>query len=256
MLVSVFLDGGADSLSMLFPASDPLYYQYRPTLALPQSAGLAFSEDNRLRWHPSLSGLAQLHGADRVSVIPAIGYTSPDKSHFLAPLLGGGATNTSLATGWLGRYLDRVGSRDNPLQGLSLDNQAPTAAATAKVLIASIDGRTATRSANRRARRRSRAASSGPSASSAPPTPGSRDRAIRESPPCLAVAPAAAWAQGLGTAGRVPPSYPRSRDEFPRRLASLAAMLAAGHADPLRGAEGARDVRHARRPGGQAPAER
>ena len=68
VLVSIFLDGGADSLSMLFPAADGLYYQYRPTLALPQSAGLPFSEDGRLRWHPSLGSLAQLHGEGKVSV--------------------------------------------------------------------------------------------------------------------------------------------------------------------------------------------
>ena len=39
VLVSVFLDGGADSLSMLFPSGDPLYRQLRPRLALPASAG-------------------------------------------------------------------------------------------------------------------------------------------------------------------------------------------------------------------------
>ena len=39
VLVSVFLDGGADSLSMLFPDGDPLYRKLRPRLALPASAG-------------------------------------------------------------------------------------------------------------------------------------------------------------------------------------------------------------------------
>ena len=35
VLVSVFLDGGADSLSMLFPNGDPLYRRLRPKLGLP-----------------------------------------------------------------------------------------------------------------------------------------------------------------------------------------------------------------------------
>ena len=39
VLVSVFLDGGADSLSMLFPSGDPLYRQLRPRLSLPDSTG-------------------------------------------------------------------------------------------------------------------------------------------------------------------------------------------------------------------------
>src|SRR3954463_13766501 len=37
VLLSVFLSGGIDSLSVLFPAGDPGYYKLRPTLALSQS---------------------------------------------------------------------------------------------------------------------------------------------------------------------------------------------------------------------------
>ena len=51
VLVSVFLEGGADSLSMLFPAGDPLYRKLRPKLALAPDQGVPFSEDDRLRWH-------------------------------------------------------------------------------------------------------------------------------------------------------------------------------------------------------------
>jgi hypothetical protein len=52
VLVSIFMDGGVDSLSLLFPHGEPEYRRLRPTLALPDS-GLVFSEDTRLRWHPS-----------------------------------------------------------------------------------------------------------------------------------------------------------------------------------------------------------
>jgi uncharacterized protein (DUF1501 family) len=34
VLVSVFLEGGADALSLLYPAGDPLYRKLRPRLAL------------------------------------------------------------------------------------------------------------------------------------------------------------------------------------------------------------------------------
>ncbi|MDQ1701621.1 MAG: hypothetical protein QOF57_873, partial [Frankiaceae bacterium] len=43
-LVSIFLPGGADSMSILAPVGDPLYAGLRPTLALSPSAGTAFSE--------------------------------------------------------------------------------------------------------------------------------------------------------------------------------------------------------------------
>jgi uncharacterized protein (DUF1501 family) len=231
VLVSVFLDGGADSLSMLFPAADPLYYQYRPTLALPQSAGAAFAEDGRLHWHPSLTSLAQLHGEGKVSVIPSIGYTSPDKSHFTSRHYWEvGATDAGLATGWLGRYLDRVGSADNPLQGLSLDNRLQPALATGRVPVASIDGPDRYTFAARRAESALEVRILDAIGELGTAHSSSRDRAIRD------VAASAVQShrlrrelQGLGAGvGLVPPSYPQSTDEFPRRLAGLAAMLAAG----------------------------
>ena len=231
VLVSIFLDGGADALSMLFPAADPLYYQYRPTLALPQSAGVPFAEDARLRWHPSLAALAQLHGERKVSVIPAIGYTSPDKSHFTSRHYWEvGATNAGLATGWLGRYLDRVGAPDNPLQGLSLDSRLQPALATGKVPVASIDGPDRYTFAARRAETALESRILDAVGQLGAAHAKSRDRAIRE------VATASVQShrlrrelQGLSAAaGQVPPSYPQSQDDFPRRLAGLAAMLAAG----------------------------
>jgi len=56
VLISVFLEGGADALSVLSPQGDPLYKKLRPHLAL--SGGPAFSEDDRLRWHPAAAALA------------------------------------------------------------------------------------------------------------------------------------------------------------------------------------------------------
>jgi hypothetical protein len=49
-----------------------------------------------------------------------------------------GATETRLVTGWLGRYLDLVGSPTNPLQGLSLDGAMSPTLATARNPVAAI----------------------------------------------------------------------------------------------------------------------
>ena len=81
VLVSVFLDGGADNLSLLFPHGDPEYRRLRPKLALPDS-GLVFPEDTRLRWHPSARAFHTLHNEGKLSVLPAVGYTDADQSHF------------------------------------------------------------------------------------------------------------------------------------------------------------------------------
>jgi uncharacterized protein (DUF1501 family) len=140
ILVSVFLQGGIDALSVLAPAGDPLYEKLRPTLAVAPTAGEPFNEDPRLRWHPSAASFAQLHNAGKVTTFPGIGYTDPDMSHFTSRHYWEvGATETSLVTGWMGRYLDLAGSPNNPLQGLSMDGQMNPTLATAHNPVAAID---------------------------------------------------------------------------------------------------------------------
>jgi uncharacterized protein (DUF1501 family) len=140
VLVSVYLQGGIDSMSVLYPAGDPLYRKYRPVLALPEGAGPAFAEDSRLRWHPRAAPLAALHGEGKLSVLPAVGYADPDQSHFTSRHFWEvGATQTDLLTGWMGRYLDLAGAPDNPLQGLCLDEALQPSLATARMPVAAID---------------------------------------------------------------------------------------------------------------------
>jgi uncharacterized protein (DUF1501 family) len=139
VLVQVFLQGGLDSVSFLAPTEDDAYRRLRPKLALPPGTGTAFGEDPRLRWHPSAAAIAGLHGEGKVSVMPAVGYEHPDQSHFVSRhFYEVGALDPRLATGWLGRYLDRVGTPDNPLQGLALDSSLAPALATARVPVAAV----------------------------------------------------------------------------------------------------------------------
>jgi uncharacterized protein (DUF1501 family) len=144
VLVSIFMPGGADSLSLLAPVGDPRYAQLRPTLKLAPSAGVAFADDSRLRWHPAAAGLATLHGEGKVAACPAIGYSNADQSHFTSRHYWEvGATNPDLRLGWLGRYLDQAGSADNPLQGLALNGDLSPALAPSRVPVAALDSPTA-----------------------------------------------------------------------------------------------------------------
>jgi len=139
VLVSVFLEGGADSLSLLAPTGHARYAQLRPTLKLLPSEGSAFGEDPSLRWHPSAAPLATLHGEGKVSVFPAIGYTGANQSHFTSRHYWEvGATDPRGRVGWLGRYLDRHGAPDNPLQGLSLGWELLPSIAAGNVPVATI----------------------------------------------------------------------------------------------------------------------
>ncbi|HEX2016012.1 MAG TPA: DUF1501 domain-containing protein, partial [Solirubrobacteraceae bacterium] len=137
ILVSVFMPGGADSMSVLAPVGDPRYAALRPTLALPASSGTPFAEDPTLHWHPAAAPLATLHAEGKVSALPAVGYDHPDQSHFTSRHYWEvGELSVTNRLGWMGRYLDAVGSPDNPLQGLSLDDNLSPALATSRVAVA------------------------------------------------------------------------------------------------------------------------
>ncbi|HEX8073402.1 MAG TPA: DUF1501 domain-containing protein [Thermoleophilaceae bacterium] len=140
VLVTIFLPGGCDGMSVLAPTGDPLYAQSRPTLALDPADCAPFSEDSRLRWAPYAAGLATLHGEGKLSAFPAIGYDHPDQSHFTSRHFWEvGALDSGARHGWLGRYLDATGSEDNPLQGLSLDGDLSPALAAARVPVAAVE---------------------------------------------------------------------------------------------------------------------
>ena len=229
VLVSVFLDGGADSLSLLAPVADPDYKRLRPRLALPDS-GLVFTEDTRLRWHPEAAALRTLHLEGKLTVLPTVGYTDADQSHFTSRHYWEvGATNPGLRTGWLGRYLDKAGRPDNPLQGLSLDGElAPPLASTHAPVAAlrgadqyrfwapGVWGEVETEMLETLA-----------------PLGGARGRGDKALASIAGISRQAhrlrqqlAPFNGSGITSPVP--YPKHRSSFPQRLAGLAAMLGAG----------------------------
>lgn len=140
ILISIFLAGGIDALSVLAPTEDLTYRKLRPTLALAPGSGTPLAEDPRLSWSPAAGGFAGLHAAGKLTVLPGIGYADPDMSHFTSRHYWEvGETSTTTTTGWLGRYLDQVGSRSNPLQGLSMDSAMNPTLATAVNPVAAID---------------------------------------------------------------------------------------------------------------------
>jgi uncharacterized protein (DUF1501 family) len=130
VLVSVFLPGGCDLLSTLTPLD-----QAGKLADLRRSLGAdappALAGESRLGLHPSLSeglngGVRGLFDAGKVGFLPGIDYANPDLSHFHSRhFWETGLITERSASGWLGRWLDRHGSADNPLQGLSLGGLSP-----------------------------------------------------------------------------------------------------------------------------------
>lgn len=109
ILVSVFLAGGNDGLNTVVPADDGRYYDRRGPMAVAVDGSTAIGEG--LHLNPNLSRLKTRFDSGQVAVIRGIGEPTDDHSHFtsMATWMSAQPSNPQ-PTGWLGRYVDGLGS--------------------------------------------------------------------------------------------------------------------------------------------------
>ncbi|MGQ0648782.1 MAG: DUF1501 domain-containing protein [Gemmatimonadaceae bacterium] len=111
IVVSVFLRGGADGLTLCVPFGDPLYYTGRPTIAIPRpdstSAQRAIALDGFFGFPQAMRFLVPAYQAGNLLVVHGAGLTYNTRSHFDAQhyMELGKAADPTLNTGWLGRHL-------------------------------------------------------------------------------------------------------------------------------------------------------
>ena len=110
VLISIFLRGGADGLSLVPPFAEPSYYTLRPTLAIPppgSPANAALNLDNFFGFPPAMAALLPAFQAGQLLVVHACGSTDPTRSHFDAQFFMeiGKPGDLNVVTGWLGRHL-------------------------------------------------------------------------------------------------------------------------------------------------------
>lgn len=114
VMISVFLRGASDGLTICPPHGDASYYAARPTLAIaPPQVGnpnAAIDLDGFFGLAPALSALVPAYQDDKLLVVHACGSTDPSRSHFDAQrfMEVGLANDPTIASGWLGRHLAGV----------------------------------------------------------------------------------------------------------------------------------------------------
>ena len=124
VLVSVFLPGGVDLLDTLVPLHD--YGRYADLHKQLKVEGAPLAGGSGLGLNPSMSrgvggGVKGLFERGKIGFLPGIDYPDPDLSHFHSRhFWETGLITDRSAPGWLGRWLDRAGGKDNPLQGISM----------------------------------------------------------------------------------------------------------------------------------------
>jgi uncharacterized protein (DUF1501 family) len=111
IIVSVFLRGGADGLSLVVPYAEDAYYAVRPTIAVPRpdssNANRAVDLNGFFGLPPAMASLLPAYRAGQLLIVHATGSTDPSRSHFDAQAFMeiGVPNQKDLATGWLGRHL-------------------------------------------------------------------------------------------------------------------------------------------------------
>jgi uncharacterized protein (DUF1501 family) len=114
IIVSVFMRGGADGLSLVVPFAEPNYYTSRPTIAVPRpddaKATRGINLDGFFMLPQGMAGLVPAYTLQDLLIVHATGQLNVNRSHFDAQrfMEVGKPIDPSVVTGWLGRHLASV----------------------------------------------------------------------------------------------------------------------------------------------------
>ena len=137
-LVVIELAGGNDALNTIIPYNNGLYYDFRPSIAIPQEDVLGI--DDELGFNPNMVPFKHLWDKGILAVINGIGYPNPNRSHFRSRDVWHTAEPEKVGMeGWLGatiRDLDPQG--DNVLTGVNFGRGLPRALVCKGVPVASV----------------------------------------------------------------------------------------------------------------------
>lgn len=137
-LVVLQLTGGNDPLNTVVPYGNPLYYDQRPTVRIPEEQVLPI--DHHYGFHPSLAALKPFWDQGQMAIVNGIGYPKPDYSHFRSMDIWYTAQPDTMATdGWLGKLVRDLDPRaENVLTAVNFGRGLPRALSLAGVPVASV----------------------------------------------------------------------------------------------------------------------
>ena len=138
VLVVVQLTGGNDFMNTLVPYTNPMYYDCRPTVGIPQENVLPINDS--LAFHPKMGPLKEMYDQGNVAVIQGIGYPDSNRSHFRGMDIWHTCTPDKISTeGWLGKAIKELDpNKENVLTGVNIGRGLPRAMTAPGVPIASV----------------------------------------------------------------------------------------------------------------------
>src|SRR5919109_5263552 len=140
VLVVFQLSGGNDYMNTVIPYKDPLYWDYRPRVAIAEDQILLL--DNDVGLHPSMGPLRDMYTQGQLAIIHGVGYPNSVRSHFRSMDIWHTCEPEKTGTeGWLGlatRALDP--RKDNIVTAVSFGPCMFRALSVAGVPVACVDG--------------------------------------------------------------------------------------------------------------------
>ncbi len=138
VLVVLQLSGGNDALNTFIPYSNPLYFDNRPKVRIPEDQVLPLND--QLGLHPAMGPLKKLYDEGKMAIIQGIGYPQPNRSHFRSMDIWHTCEPTKVGDeGWLGRAIRDIDpKKDNVLTGVNFGRGLPRALSVAGVPVASV----------------------------------------------------------------------------------------------------------------------
>ena len=128
ILVAIFQRGAADGLNVVVPFFEKLYYELRPTIAVPAPGknNGAIDLDGRFGLHPSLQSLKPFWDSGQLAIVEATGSPDPTRSHFDAQdFMESGTPGKMSEDGWLNRALAPAGPASSPVRAIAIGAQLP-----------------------------------------------------------------------------------------------------------------------------------
>jgi len=128
ILIAIFQRGAADGLNIVVPYFEKVYYELRPSIAVPPPGKQngAIDLDGRFALHPALQQIKPLWDSGQLAIVQAAGSPHETRSHFDAQdYMESGTPGRSTGDGWLNRALPPHGPEASPVRAIAASAQLP-----------------------------------------------------------------------------------------------------------------------------------
>ncbi|PKB72477.1 MAG: hypothetical protein BZY87_00035 [SAR202 cluster bacterium Io17-Chloro-G6] len=138
VLVVLQLAGGNDALNTVIPYSNPLYFDNRPNVRIPEGEVLQINDE--IGFNPNMGPIKRLYDEGHVAVIQGVGYPTASRSHFRSMDIWHTCEPNKVGDeGWLGRVVRDIDpNQENVLTAVNFGRGLPRSMVAPGVPVASV----------------------------------------------------------------------------------------------------------------------